>query len=171
MRVELSTPPSGVGRTVGLLAALFVGAAVLGGPSMAAAEQRFEVTFPASVRAEPVTGRIYVMISRTNDREPRLQIGRTGVPFFGRDVENLRPGDAGVIDATDLGSPVASLADVPAGDYYVQSFVNIYSEFRRADGHVVWMHDDQWKGSTGTGRQETCTATSSWCGSTRTRMA
>ncbi|RPJ82135.1 MAG: hypothetical protein EHM13_09400, partial [Acidobacteria bacterium] len=25
-------------------------------------------------------------------------------------------------------------------------FVNIYSEFKRADGHVVWMHDDRWEG-------------------------
>ncbi len=24
--------------------------------------------------------------------------------------------------------------------------VNVYSEFRRADGHVVWMHDDRWEG-------------------------
>ena len=55
---------------------------------------RVEISVPASVRAEPVTGRVYVMISRTNDREPRLQIGRTGTPFFGRDVEQLsaRPG-------------------------------------------------------------------------------
>ncbi len=138
MRVELS---------IGAVAvAVFVGAAALGGSAPATAEQRFELSFPASVHAEPVTGRIYMMVSRTNDREPRLQIGRTGVPFFGRDVEQLAPGEAGVIDATDLGSPVASLADIPAGYYYVQSFVNVYSEFRRADGHVVWMHDDQWEG-------------------------
>ena len=80
------------------------------------------------------------------DREPRRQIGRTGPPFFGRDVERLPPGQAAVIDHTDLGSPIASLRDVPPGDYFVQGFVNIYSEFRRADGHVVWMHDDQWEG-------------------------
>jgi hypothetical protein len=24
--------------------------------------------------------------------------------------------------------------------------VNVYSEFHRADGHTVWMHDDQWEG-------------------------
>ena len=24
--------------------------------------------------------------------------------------------------------------------------VNVYSEFKRADGHVLWMHDDQWEG-------------------------
>lgn len=127
-------------------ATALVATALLTWPVTAAAEQRFEVSFPTAAHAEPVTGRIYVMISRTNEREPRLQIGRTGVPFFGRDVEALAPGEAGIIDATDLGSPVASLRDIPAGDYFVQAFVNIYSEFRRADGHVVWMHDDQWEG-------------------------
>ena len=107
---------------------------------------RFEISFPEAAHAEPITGRVFVMISRSNDPEPRFQIGRTGVPFFGRDVEQLSPGEAAVIDATDLGSPVESLADVPAGTYYVQAMVNVYSEFRRADGHVVWMHDDRWEG-------------------------
>ena len=107
---------------------------------------RIEISVPASVHPEPITGRVYFMLSRTGDREPRLQIGRTGVPFFGRDVEKLKPGTAAVIDETDLGSPVDSLKDIPAGEYFVQAFVNIYSEFRRADGHVVWMHDDQWEG-------------------------
>lgn len=107
---------------------------------------RVEITVPAAVRATPVTGRVYFIVARTGDREPRLQIGRTGTPFFGRDVENLAPGQAAVIDATDLGTPVASLKDLPPGDYVVQAFVNVYSEFKRADGHTVWMHDDQWEG-------------------------
>ena len=101
---------------------------------------------PPSVKKEPITGRVYFMVARTDEREPRLQIGRTGTPFFGRDVENLAPGQAAIIDATDLGTPVASLKDLPPGDYFVQAFVNVYSEFKRADGHTVWMHDDQWEG-------------------------
>ena len=52
---------------------------------------RVEVSVPPSVRNEAITGRVYVMIAKTNDREPRLQIGRTGTPFFGRDVECCRP--------------------------------------------------------------------------------
>ena len=111
-----------------------------------AAETRFEISFPAAAYDRPITGRVYVMISRNNEREPRLQIGRLGVPFFGRDVEQLAPGQAAVIDASDLGTPVASLPLIPRGDYYVQAFVNVYSEFRRSDGHVVWMHDDRWEG-------------------------
>ena len=42
--------------------------------------------------------------------------------------------------------PSNRLAQIPPGDYSVQAFVNVYSEFRRSDGHVVWMHDDQWEG-------------------------
>ena len=109
-------------------------------------ETRFEIVVPSSTHAEPITGRVYVMIARTDAREPRLQIGRTGQPFFGRDIEQLAAGQVAVVDGTDLGWPVRYLAELPAGEYYVQGFVNVYSEFRRADGHVLWMHDDQWEG-------------------------
>ena len=108
---------------------------------------RFEISFPSSTRGEPATGRVFVMITRNSKTEPRLQLNQVdGIPFFGRDVDNLTPGAAAVIDDSDLGFPIDHLRDIPAGDYYVQAFVNIYSEFRRADGHVVWMHDDQWEG-------------------------
>jgi hypothetical protein len=107
---------------------------------------RFEISFPTSVHADAITGRVYVMISNTETPEPRVQIGRTGVPFFGRDVERLAPGQAAVIDSSDLGSPIESLSALPAGDYYVQGLISVYSEFKRADGRVLWMHDDQWEG-------------------------
>ncbi len=107
---------------------------------------RFQVTFSPEAHGGSVTGRVFVMISTTDQREPRLQIGREGTPFFGQDVVALEPGGAGIIDETALGSPLGSLSDLPAGDYFVQGMVNIYTEFRRADGHVLWMHNDQWEG-------------------------
>ncbi len=107
---------------------------------------RFEVVVPETINANALTGRAYVMIARTDSREPRLQIGRTGEPFFGRDFEGLPGGAATIIDGTDLGWPVERLADLPDGEYYVQGFVNVYSEFNRADDFTVWMHDDQWEG-------------------------
>jgi len=118
-------------------------------PNAAAPQKlRFEITVPPGVHQGPVTGRVYVMVTRTIEKiaEPRLQIGRTGVPFFGRDVERLSPDHGTTIDDSDLGTPLESLADIPAGDYYVQAMVNVYTEFHRTDGHVVWMHDDQWEG-------------------------
>ena len=111
-----------------------------------AAGPRFEISFPASAHADAITGRVYVMISNIDKEEPRLQIGRTGIPFFGRDIEKLAPGQAAVIDSTDLGSPIETLSALPAGDYFVQGLITLYSEFKRADGHTLWMHDDQWEG-------------------------
>jgi hypothetical protein len=112
-----------------------------------AAGVRFDISVPEAVRPEPTTGRVYIMITRNGEREPRLQLNQAdGIPFFGRDVERLAPGAPAVIDQTDLGYPVNSLSEIPPGEYFVQAFVNVYSEFRRADGHTVWMHDDQWEG-------------------------
>jgi hypothetical protein len=44
----------------------------------AAADTRFEISYPAAASAGPITGRVYVMISRTTQTEPRLQVGRVG---------------------------------------------------------------------------------------------
>jgi hypothetical protein len=118
---------------------------ILPGPS-GRAQVTFEIRVPQSVRNEPLTGRVYAIISRTETPEPRLQIGRIGAPMFGHDVEHLAPGAPAAITGTDLGTPVFDMADIPAGDYWVQPVVNVYSEFKRADGHVLWMHDDQWEG-------------------------
>jgi hypothetical protein len=107
---------------------------------------RFEVSFPSSVHQEKITGRAYVIITRDSRREPRLQIYTNGAPFFGLDVEGLAPGEAAVIDENVLGYPVDSLSQIPAGDYYIQGFINIYTQFHRADGHTIWLHMDQWEG-------------------------
>jgi hypothetical protein len=109
---------------------------------------RFEVTIPATLRPEPATGRMYVFITRHDDTEPRLQVHHESdvVPFFGVDVTNLAPGTPAVIDGGTLGYPIVSLAQLPPGDYFVQGLLNVYSEFHRADGHTLWLHDDQWEG-------------------------
>ena len=109
-------------------------------------EIRFEITYPASVHAGPITGRAYVMITRKADREPRFTFGRSGDPIFGVDFENFQPGETVIIDNSILGSPIDSLSGLPAAEYYVQAFINVYTEFRRSDGHVLWFHNDQWEG-------------------------
>ena len=109
---------------------------------------RFEIGVRAELRNTPVTGRVYVFVSRRDDEEPRLQVHHESdcTPFFGVDVSALAPGAVAVIDGATLGYPVASLTDIPAGDYYVQALLNVYTEFHRADGHALWLHDDQWEG-------------------------
>ena len=112
------------------------------------ADTRFEVTYAASARSKPITGRVLIMIARDDSREPRLQAGawETSVPFFGVDVQDWQPGEAAVLDGTTVGYPPERLGDIPAGSYYVQAIANVYTEFHRADGHTVWLHDDQWEG-------------------------
>jgi len=114
----------------------------------AQAAPKFEVVVPTSAHAEPITGRAYVIISRKQADDLRDLIGswRQETPFFGTDVSALRPGAPAIIDVGTLGYPLASLKEIPAGDYYVQALVNVYTEFHRADGHTIWAHMDQWEG-------------------------
>jgi len=90
----------------------------------AASGPRFTISFPAAAHAGPITGRVYVAISKTNDRPPIQQTDTTGVPLFGVNIDALAPGMSATIDATTLGHPVKSLRDLPAGDYWAQAFVN-----------------------------------------------
>ncbi len=114
----------------------------------AACAQRAMITLDRSVASAPVTGRVFLFLARTDDVEPRLRAGSYGgsIPFFGLDVSALSPGKAATIDAGTLGFPLESLRDLPPGDYYAQALLNVYTEFHRADGHVIWAHMDQWEG-------------------------
>lgn len=134
-------PTSFLRRTICAIAPLFLLAA-------SAAAQRVAITLDPSVAPGALTGRLFVFLSKTNDREPRQQGGSYGgsVPFFGADVDAWKPGTATTIDAKTLGYPYESLAQVPAGDYYVQALLNVYTKFNRADGHAIWVHNDQWEG-------------------------
>jgi hypothetical protein len=116
-------------------------AAQAGGP-------RFEISFPAAVHRGSITGRVFLFIAHDSAPEPRFQGGSLGAngPFFGVDVERLQPGASARIDRSTPGFPIASLRDIPAGDYYVQAVLNVYTQVHRADGHVIWVHMDQWEG-------------------------
>ena len=112
-----------------------------------AADVRFKVTLPAS-HHEAVTGRIFIIVSSADTPEPRLQVGfwRSHVEMLGRDVQDLQPGQYGLIDALTMGYPLRSIRELPAGDYYVQAVLNVYTRFQRQDGHTIWAHMDQWEG-------------------------
>ena len=107
---------------------------------------RVRVSFSPAARDGSITGMVYVAISRTNKTTPIEQAGPEGAPLFSRYVEKLAPGTAITFTAADRGHPVVSLRDIPAGEYWMQPFVNVYTRFPRADGRTVWMHMDQWEG-------------------------
>src|ERR1700722_1974395 len=131
-------------------AKLTIAAGLLAATSCArhGAPARFTVTVPASARADSLTGRVFVVISRDSTPEPRLNMGARTMttPYFGVDVMNLPAGQIVVIDDTTSGYLVNTPRDIPAGDYYVQAVVNVYTAFHCADGHTIWAHMDQWEG-------------------------
>ena len=114
----------------------------------APARARFEVSFPAAVRASAVDGRVYVLLSRDATKEPRFQIheGIDSQQIFGVDVLRLAPDQAAVVDAGTLGYPAKSLAEIPPGEYQVQAVLNVYETFRRSDGHTVLLPPDRGEG-------------------------
>jgi Putative esterase len=136
----------------GLLLTAASAAAAAPGPGDSPEEPlKFELSFPASVRGEPADGRLFVVVSKEGQPEPRLQFGKEGdqyrsTPFFGEDVEGLKPGQWAAVGGAALGYPIARLADLPPGDYSVQAMLNVYTTFHRADGHTVKLHADQWEG-------------------------
>lgn len=112
-----------------------------------AADVSFTVTLPAGSQ-QALTGRVFVVVSRSDTPEPRLQVGswNSRVEFLGKDVQGIAPGESVGLDALTLGFPFRSIRELPAGDYYVQAVFNVYTRFARADGHVIWAHMDQWEG-------------------------
>jgi len=106
------------------------------------------ITFDDTLYSGPITGRAYVMLSETKNPEPRFQAGNwfRPIPFFGADFEQKNPDDEITISGSDLGHPVKSLKELPAGKYYYQALISIYTRFERSDGHVIWAPMDQWEG-------------------------
>ena len=113
---------------------------------------QFQVSFPASLNAEPITGRVFITLFTRNDVEPRIaayqsarvRVGR--IPFFAADVDQLKPGDWASVDTSAVGYPLWNIKDLPAGDYYAQAVFNVYTQYHRADGHVMWAHQDHGDG-------------------------
>ncbi len=121
---------------------LFVGVFLAVLCTAAFADQRFEISYDKAAHGGPLTGRVMLMISRTQTPEPRAQVAPNAIPIFGVDAEALAPGQPIVIDQTTFGHPVESLSQLPAGEYFVQALLNVYTECKRSDGRTVWVHWD-----------------------------
>ncbi|MHA6764457.1 alpha/beta hydrolase-fold protein [Streptacidiphilus sp. PAMC 29251] len=143
---------AGAGGVLAVAPAMPAGAAsALGAASTASAatdRARPKITAyvtlsPAASRAA-VTGRVYVILTRDPTSEPREQTADVtdGAPFWGLDVQDLRPGTTTcfALDASSTGYPLADAADLPAGTYHAQAFVNVYTRFARASGPAVHLH-------------------------------
>ena len=115
---------------------------------VAAAAQSFTVTFPSELSAQPLDGRLLLVLSTDSSDEPRNQIDDTprSQIVFGLTVDGWKPGQPAKFDETAWGYPIRSLKDLPAGDYFVQVVLNKYETFHRSDGKTVKLHMDQGEG-------------------------
>lgn len=83
-----------------------------------------------------------MIVAKKAEPEPRLAVSPQGPAIFGMDVDHWRAGEPVVLDAKSaLGYP-KGLEELPAGDYFVQTIVNVYTEAHRSDGHTVAVHFD-----------------------------
>jgi hypothetical protein len=107
--------------------------------------QRIEVTVPGT---QPLNGHLILVIAKTDKPEPRMQLEETyeSAQGFGVDVDGLAPSQPIVVDQKTFGYPRRSLADLDAGDYFVQAVFNVYEQFHLASGKIVWLPPDKGEG-------------------------
>jgi hypothetical protein len=110
---------------------------------------RFAVTYAADKSAEPLDGRVLLLLSTDPGEEPRFQISDTSLKtqqVFGIDVLGWKPGEEASFAGDVLGYPAVGLAEIPAGTYEVQALLHRYETFHRADGHMVKLPMDRGEG-------------------------
>jgi hypothetical protein len=115
-----------------------------------AAGPRFVVSYPARLGgAAPFDGRVLLLVSADDSKEPRLLISDTSLDsqqLFGVDAVGWKPGEEAVFDASVLGYPAESLGEIKPGTYSVQALLHKYETFKRADGHVLRLPMDRGEG-------------------------
>ena len=106
------------------------------------------ISFSETASKQTQDGRLLLMLSSNNEKEPRFQInsGLTTQIVFGVDVENMEAGQEINFDDSVFGFPYPSLKDVPPGEYYVQGLLHTYETFNLQTGHTVKLPMDNGEG-------------------------
>lgn len=104
------------------------------------------VSFP---KKEKLDGRLILMLSNNNSKEPRFQIadGHETQLAYGLDLDNWQGATAKVMNNSNtIGYPFEKLSEVPTGEYYVQVLLHKYETFHRKDGKTVKLPMDRGEG-------------------------
>ena len=94
---------------------------------------QFTVTSARGILPAPQRGRLFVVISRTADPEPRTTIGSTDIDaplVLATDLANFTSGVPGVLNRNSALFPLERLSDLPTGDYFVQALFDDNFELR-----------------------------------------
>ncbi len=109
---------------------------------------KFAISFSKMVSNQKLDGRLLLMISNSDEGEPRFQIndGPNTQMIYGVDVDQMQPGKQILIDGSVFGYPVESVNSIPAGEYYVQALLHTYETFNLSTGHTVKLPKDNGEG-------------------------
>jgi hypothetical protein len=116
--------------------------------AMTQAKLKFNVSFSETASKEPLDGRLLLLISTNNEKEPRFQISEdlSTQQVFGIDVDNWKAKQIKVVDANAFGYPRRTLTEIPGGEYWVQGLLHRYETFHREDGHTIKLPMDRGEG-------------------------
>ena len=100
-----------------------IGATITAFAAEPTAKLRFEVLAEERLGVE-APGRVFVILSHTNQPEPRLTLGRPGSDApeaLARDAPRFKANEPVVLDTTAFSFPAMNLAAISPGDYFVQA--------------------------------------------------
>lgn len=108
----------------------------------------FTVSIGTSIAADPLDGRLLLLISNDSTREPRFQIndGPNSQLVFGQNVDGMDASTAVEFNANHFGYPIESLDNLQPGDYWVQALLHTYETFNLSTGHTVKLPMDNGEG-------------------------
>lgn len=107
-----------------------------------------EVTYDGKLSEGPFDGRLLVLISKDDSKEPRFQINDTndsGI-IVGKNITQWESDQIEAFNGATLAYPIENLADLEEGTYYIQALLHKYETFKLANGHQVKLPMDQGEG-------------------------
>lgn len=113
--------PARSGRVASLLLAILL---AWSGQTSVGADLRFRVQLPADASDAPISGRLFVFLSKRAEGEPRMGPDWFNPePFFAADVRDFRPGETRDLDNRCDSSP-GPISSLPPGEYRAQAVLD-----------------------------------------------
>ncbi|MGB5666226.1 MAG: alpha/beta hydrolase-fold protein [Maribacter sp.] len=121
---------------------------IIGCQSIDKNKNSINVSFSNLASPEIKDGRLLLMLSKNDEKEPRFQIndGLSTQLIFGMNAVGMAPGSTMTFDDSVFGYPYSSLADVAPGEYNVQALLHVYETFNLSTGHTVKLPMDNGEG-------------------------
>ncbi|HCX20413.1 MAG: hypothetical protein CMB80_13625 [Flammeovirgaceae bacterium] len=108
----------------------------------------FDVSISDGLVDEAKDGRLLLLLSTDDSREPRFQIsdGPGTQLVFGQNVEGISANQSIRFNKEHFGYPIQSIDNLKPGEYWVQALLHTYETFNLSTGHTVKLPMDNGEG-------------------------